>query len=688
MKWKGYVIGRGYDSSTQRSDATEFGGQRITKDVDDNDIISTIANRFQTYLDNTAQMRKQWLINSAFARGQQYCVYSATEDRLLYLQEPTSRPLFQVDMISPWKEHMIASITRAMPKPEAMPSTTDPSDVSAARLADSLLNHYWHAWRFIELYIQTVNGVLDFGNYFHYLNYREDGSRYVARPVYNEKGSPATDGNGEPIQEKSPIGDIIIEGVPPQNLIAPLEGLSLDDKPWVILVFSRPMDYFSETYGEKGKDVTPENRDTRNPYNLKKISNTEGYDSNADNVEYANEIIYLQRPSDKNPDGMIAVVANKVLLAREPWPYQKLVDRYPIEHFHMKQEADEFWARSWVERQVPLQRLYNIMWSILAENADDMAHQKMLIPRQAGITDTYNIPENIDYNYPFKPEFMQLGEMPAYFMNMLQLLEQKIRDVQNYHGASLGTSVSGVRSDVHAQNLQDQDLLPLSVVDELFRSSFERLYEKVLLIAAEKLTEERIIHFTGKNKQMMYRNFKGSMLGETRRVHVRMSNLWMRSRGITRQTILQMYQMGGILDQFQQPDSAKLMRMLEFDMPESVFEDVQQHTEIAYMEIDKMLTGTPVKAFPWQDHRMHLDVKNEFMNSSDFMDLIDAVQQGDKQAEQIVNLFIQNTQEHQQMYIQSLMALAPPPSAQGNAKPGQAGAGTRKPQQTSTPAKE
>jgi len=662
----------------------QYQGQRFTDDMADADVLAAIDNRLKMFYDETSAVRRQWLVNSAFCRGQQFCVLHRSEDRLIYPQAPPGRKQVTIDMIGPWKEHMIASLTQAMPKPDAMPATTDADDVSASRLANGLLDHYWHDWRFIERFIEIAVNLMDFGNVFGYLNYVEDGSRFVARPVYTPTGEEATDKDGNVFQEKSPIGDISIEIVSPQNVVLPLDGLYLDDKPWIILVFRRPMDYFKEMYSDSGGgDVVPETEEnSRNYYTLDRISNSRGDNSGNIRVDYANEVVYFQKPSETNPKGMVVVKAGNVLLSRSKWPYEKLVDRYPIEHFHEKQEPGEFWARSRVERQIPLQRLYNLLWSILAENADDMAHQKMLIPNQAGVDDIYDMPEKIQYNYPFKPEFMELGEMPAYFQNMFGLLESKMRDVQSFHGASAGSSVSGVRSDVHAQNLQDQDLLPLSVADELLKSSFERLYEKVLLIAAEKLTEERVIQFTGKNKQIMYRNFKGSMLGNTRKVRVRMDNLWMRSRGITRQTILQAYQMGGITDSFGQPNSAKLMRLLEFDLPESAFDDVQRQTEIAYLEIDKMLSGKPTTAYQWQDHKMHLDVHQDFMNSTDFMDLIDKAEQGDQQALKIVQLFQQHVGQHTQMYMQALMGLAPAPQQnQQQQSKSQAGKETR-PKQT------
>jgi len=647
-------------------------GQAFSGKEDDDYIAEEIESRRTTFLTETVTMRRQWLLEGAFARGQQFNILHSTEDRLIHLQEPPGRKQIQVDVIGPWIEHMVAKLTQAMPKFEAMPEDMDASSVSAARMGNALLGYYWDNWRFSEDYINLATLVINFGNAFIYLNYIEDGSRYKSRNVVDSTtGNPAVDENGELITEKTSIGDIEATVLPPQNLICPLDTNKLDDKPWVIIYQRQPMDYFEIQYGDKGKEVGPETH-ARDYYGLWRIAQNSSGGSQSQGVEYANEIIYFQKPSDINTDGMVVVVANGKILSRNPWPYTKLVSGYPIEHFHLRKEAEEFFARSWIERQIPLQKLYNLLWSILAENADDQAHQKLLVHNTSGINenDIVDMNQMLEWGGNIPPSYMQLGDMPSYFQNAFPLIEKKIQDVQNYHGASLGSSVSGVRSDVHAQNLQDQDLLPLTVLDELMRISFERMGEKILTIAAEKLTEERVIAFTGEGKRMMYENFKGEMLGDSRTVKVRMTNLWMRNKGMTRQTIMQRFQMGGITDQFGRPDAAKLDRLLEWDMPDTAREDLQIHTERAYLENDRIMRGgtEPTPVTMWQDQKVHISVHQDFMNSNEYMEVYEAGLSGDEQAAKTAAGLEQHTEEHLQIYQQQLMAAMPAPEQ----KPGQA----------------
>ena len=655
-----------------------FSGQSMTGKESETEIVAAIENRYNWFMTETQSIRRQWLVNAAMARGQQFSILHPNRDTLITLQEPPGRKQVMVDVIGPWKDHMTANLTRALPAFEAIPETMDGKDVSAARTGTALLDYYWENWRFIEDYITISSYIMDFGNAFVYLNYEEDGTHFRATPVYDaDTGEPATDEDGSPITEKTAIGDITETVLLPHNIVCPLDDSPLEKKPWIIIVQKQQMDYFTAQYGDEGKKVSPNKALDMDNYNINRIGQTSTWkDQSGGNVDYANEFIYMQPPNDRNPDGMIVVVANGVLLANEKWPYEHLMT-FPLEHFHTPKQSGEFFGRSWIERQIPLQRLLNLLASIFAENADDMAHLKLLIPNQSGIEATYDIPETLFYNFPYAPTHLQPGEMPSYIMNMLQWLEGKIRDVQNYHGASAGSSVSGVRSDVHAQNLQDQDLLPLTVLDEMMRLGFERMGEKILLIAAEKLSEERIISFTGEDNRIMMKSFKGQMLGNTRKVKVRTTQAFMRNKGATINNLLQMFQIGGIKDSFGQPDSTKLMRLLEFALPDSAFDDLKKQTDLQYQEVDKILAGEQTFVLPWQDSKAHLSVLDDYMNSTEFMDMMDEASQEDQQALQKVQSLIQHREQHVQQYMQAVSGLAPAQGTQTGGEPSQ-GAGQQK----------
>jgi len=658
-------------SSTKKDKEDNYlkGGQ-FTGNEDDDELIAEINNRRDNYLRETRSTRRQWLVNAAFARGHQWSRLHRTDDRLVDLKEPGQKRMITVDLIGPWKEHMTANMVTAQPMYEVIPSNTEPEAVSAARLGKDLLIYYWESWQFVLQYIDICNYILDFGNAFLYVNYKEDFSRFVARELQDpETGEIILSDEGVPAIQKSPIGDVYITVLPPHNIFCPINTTPIKDKQWMGMHQRQSLDYFRQTY-KNGDEVTEEIIEHKMDYHLDTIQDG---GENIKKPAAANEIIYFQKPSNINSDGIIIVIAGNVMLSREKWPYNKMLD-YPFEHFKCKEQSGEFFARSWIERQIPIQKLYNVLWSILTDNADDMGHQKLAIPNTAGVNTLSDIPEVIRYNPPYKPEFLQVPSMPEYIVNMIDRLEMKMHDVQNYHGASMGTSVSGVRSDIHAQNLQDQDMLPLTTLDNMMRSSFESLGEKILLIASEKLEEERMIQFVGENKRMTIRNFKGAMLGNTRKVKVRMTNTFMRSKNATTRNILQMYQIGGITDQFGRPDTNKLLKLLEFALPDSIFDEMKQKTETAYQEIENVLTGKKPLILPWQDQKMFVEVLTEYMNSSEFIKIIEASREGDVEAKRIFSTFYQEITQRSQILSNQMSGIAP----RTNKPEGRAGAETQK----------
>lgn len=661
----------------------------LPADASEGDIVANVERKRAWFLDATRIMRRQWLINAAFARGQQFSVLHRTEDRLIDLQEPGRRKQITDDLIGPWVEHQIANMVTAMPTFEVIPSSLGSDSVQAARAGSALLAHYWDDWRFAVHYINHSSNLLNFGNSLVYLNYLEDGSRMVAeQAIDSETGLPAMDMNGSPLMSTRVIGNVTADLLVPQALICPLDPGDLDSKPWVAVQVRRELDYFRRQYAN-GDEVRPEEVDYRHEYDLSYINGEQVNRANrSGEVQYANEIIYFQKPQEGNPDGMVVAVAGGVLLkpaeagrsAVSTWPYRKLTT-YPIIHLHWRKEPGEFFARSPIERQIPIQKAINLVQSIIAENADEMAHLKWMVPNQAGVSSISDANDVLRYTYPFKPEQSPIQPMPTYVAEYIQSLKSAMRDVQSYHGASMGGAVSGVRSDLHAQNLQDQDLLPLTVVDELMQAAFEGLGEKVLLIAAEKLDTERLITYIGPNRRLATMKFKGAMLRDVSTVKVRLANKFMRSRVAAQNNIMQMFQMGMITDQYSRPDPIKATRLLEFALPDSAFADLQVHTDRAYNENDRLLQGEMPAVTAWQNHKIHLDVHQEEMNSPEFMALYErgmgdpvTGQPADPQAMQIAQAFQQHMDLHGQFLMQAMGMLQPAPEqSQGGQASGESG---------------
>jgi hypothetical protein len=117
------------------------------------------------------------------------------------------------------------------------------------------------------------------------------------------------------------------------------------------------------------------------------------------------------------------------------------------------------------------------------------------------------------------------------------------------------------------------------------------------------------------------------------------------------------------------------MRLLEHAIPNSEYDNLRVHTDMAYNHIDRIMGGTDTPAFvaPWMNHKVHLQVEQDFMNTSDFMRLYDMAAAGDQSADGIIQAMIQHTQQHAQLLAQSIMALQPQTASKPNEEPAPTG---------------
>ncbi len=624
------------------------------------EVVENIRGKIARWENDSRESRRQWLLNAAFARGQHFNVFARTQDRLVRTPTPPGRKQITDDMVGEWKLRQVANMTTAMPRPSVIPNPKrDRKSVTAARYGEALLDYYRDEWRFIERYIALCGGLIDFGNMFGFYNYIEDIKRETAVAT-GEDNEPIYDGT-EPIIEQWMVGDIVEQFIYPHQLAVSLDSSPLHEKMWAVLLFDRSLDYMIGRYGDAAKEIQAVRGRPDDTYDLYNIASSKP-EQTYGTIPTVREEIYLQPPSETE-DGLYAVVSGNTFLKVEKWPHQKLT-HLPIVHYHLLRESDEFYARSPIEQQIPLQRLVNLLWCVLAENAEDMAHQKTLLPDQGYIDTPSNLPEVIRYTYPFVPSILAPAPMPDYVAATLDRAKAALRDRQFSHGASIGTAVSGVRSDAHAQNLQDQDLLPLSVADSLLSSAFARAYEIILVLAAEKLTDDRTLNSADKNgRQVSMANFKGAMLGDVQRVKVRMMNANLRSPNAVKQDIFNWFNAGMITDNMGiRRDPMKAMRQLEFALPESIFEDYKIHSNRAYQENDRLMRGEPVMPYDFQHHPIHLTCHDELRNSDEYMAKKESKEPEDQQIVVIVDEHINATM---MMYQTALQAMMPPQPEEG-----------------------
>ncbi|KKL52487.1 hypothetical protein LCGC14_2284970, partial [marine sediment metagenome] len=554
------------------------------------EIIDHIKTKIVRYNEQNRTTYRQWVLNTAFACGQQWGVVGKSSNVFESLIPPSGLSYIIDDMIGPWKRAMVANLSIGKPLWEAVPKSLAPDAIMAARTAQDILDGYWDEWRFVEKEIDGNGFLIDFANFLIFIRYNEDE---IAGEIIldSDTGDPIFDDDGNPVRSMVKIGKISADIRPPHHLGCPLDPRDLDEKEWIFWRQSRPLGYFPIKYGKLGENVVSDNQQDTHEGVLDFISR-----GRKDNLreETANEVLFMQKPNDIAPNGLVIPYATGQLLEknRDKWRWQfDDMAGYPVIHVHGAKTAGEFWARSSLEVQVPLQKALNTVVSSMVDNVDDMAHMKWGIPTESGVADMWSTSEVLMIENGAFPQMLKVESLPTWISEERASLKASIRDIQSWHGASQGGAVEGVRSDLHAQNLQDQDLLPYTTLDNLKAAGYARMGDKILRIRAEKMPDQSM-SFVKDGRPIVINNFRTVMMDGIARLNVKMVSTNMRSKGMVKQEIAQWHATGLLVDPITgQPDARKAMELLEFALPQSMFEQLRVHSNQAYIENFNMYNG-------------------------------------------------------------------------------------------------
>jgi len=612
-------------------------------------------------LNQTKGDRLLWLTCSAYARGIHYAVVNEDNNILVSPLLPDGRKRCKYNKIGTWEKHMAARIVSAKPDFEAIPRDTTMESLNASQCGTAFLQESMDrkAWK-LKRY-KLAKYCLEFGNAIAYTRDIEDRTREIAIPLLDDDGAPVLQDDGQPQVVLTFPEELDTEVLPPHNVLCDRGGQELQDKFEVILAFKRSLNYYEMQYGEEGKKVKADKfGQTSDLFNMDMLSHNK-----TDRHEYegAIEVIYMQKPNRLSPEGLFCVYAGGELLVRESWPYEKMTE-YPLTHFRYgPAEEGEFWTTSPIKDQIPPQKDLNEVISIVMENISNMGHGKFLVPTGSGFDSISDLSgEILPYTPGLKPEQMTLAPLPHYEVNQISVIDKMLEDIQMFHSVSKGAGTPNVRSAVGLDRLSDEDTTPLSIVDDYFSEGYQQVGSIMLKIAAEKFEVPRMIRFVGEGRRRTISDFNKQMLEGAGEVKVRMVDSYLRNKGATQQLILTLAQAGMFVDKQGRPDTMRIQKMLQFALPEMLFDKEDTQRQIQYEENGLLIAGTKVPAAPWENHWLHLEVLEEMMNGAEWKTLV-------KTNQEVYNV----TEDHRQQHIGAIKQTLAPPQGGGQST-GQAGA--------------
>jgi hypothetical protein len=385
---------------------------------------------------------------------------------------------------------------------------------------------------------------------------------------------------------------------------------------------------------------------------------------------------YYEKQCPKYPDGRYWTCAGDVLLD-DPQPLPDGL--FKLIHMQDVLIPGRYHGMSRLEAVVSINREYNELSARIAEHHELHSNPKIGAPRQAGIkkgTWTRKPGEFVEYTYPYKPEPIQVPQLPASVFQERERLLADFERISGMRAVSQGGTTGGVTAGIAIMQLQeadDADMGPLLASGE---ECVAELSGALLVLIKGNYTDERLYYAAGPNRRYMVKSFQASDLegavdvvpsaGGTRTGSEVARQAVMMEIANTRPEVFNDPE----TDQF---DVASFARALQLGGLEPFYESQDVHRSEAMREEEafSLMGGVEEmeipKPEPWQDHRIHFNQHRRVLASAEW-------KQWPKEAQDAFLAHFMATRDAMEgEMVRRQMLMAPPAAPGEGGAPGEAG---------------
>lgn len=627
--------------------------------------------------DNTRwALERQMFETISFFCGIQWIEYSESQRRFARWNAPSWFPTPVTNLISPRIGIMQAGLARSQPQGRVRPNTNEPPDYVAAKVAEKLVGRFYDVTDEDELrdlasLIAAMTGTVIAEDTF---NPRAGRVNVVPRmqvqstPVMEDtascpncgfSGPPAPPGTpcpqcgnpelqtqqtprtwpdgspiemsglvpetdeltGEPIVDYIPEGEIESRVRLLMNFYWDPKATKLKDARWCGEACYGDLDWIDENFPDLGQFVgAEEGIDQLNFYEASllalvgpSIQGTAHYGATQFFTHGAVIRKYQEKPSQKYPKGLYAIVANGVLLHSGPLPIVDENDQptgdFNYTEFRYDIVPGRFAGRTPAEDMVPLQKRVNGIDAQVILNRKTMLSPWILAPKGSGLDPSRQHMRpgaTVLYNFVgvgAAPQVVPGTPLPAQIMEERQQAIQSMDQLaQDAAGLAQQQAPAGTRSGIamnFAKEAREEVTIPRLKRWGRWVADRDR---KRLLLAQRYYREPRIVKVLGVGNEYQAQQFQGSDLRGNTDVTVDPGSLIWRSQSARQQAIMDAMEAGLI----KPDDPIKQQKLIEQLGIEAFDTDIGPDQRRAKKENAAMDDGTPVEITPVDNHDVHV----------------------------------------------------------------------------------
>jgi len=580
---------------------------------------------FQAAIEDQKQYHARWYRNIAFLMGYHWLSWNEGSGTWTDPPKPSWRVRLTFNLIKPKVRTQVGNILRAEPQFAALPANDSEEARDGARVGNRFLEGIYFTDDMQRKLYRLTTWFVSVTSSFMWALYDPTAGRSWEDKEIGPDGNPVLDENGQPKTKRYYEGAVIHDTSSPfETLLEPGAPEDFNEHRRVMRIKVREVDYIRDKYGV---EVPPEELTGETMFHLR-VSGllAAGKDKNASLKDRKVALVkeFFELPTTKYPNGRHFIYANGVVLvATEDLDYfyngERAIPAAKFEEFPYPGCA---WGGALPDDLIPLNECFNGMSSKVVENGNMHGRPKVLAPKGSLDEEVWTDEpgEVVEYTPigSHKPEGFKPPEMPQYFFAMkdsIPPLIDRISMVPDYAEGRLPRRATSGRAIDALQEANDAALAPGI---KNFASGLSRLFSITLNTVGRKYTEERLLQFVGRGHKAEVMRFKGAMLAGTQLVHVEMKPALSRAA----RTSLAME-----LAEKELIPGDMALKIMELGDLNALFDANSDHIQYAKVENMQMAKGIMVQPAPFERHKAHNEVHDQFLNSPEGRALPPEIQQ-------------------------------------------------------------
>lgn len=461
----------------------------------DGELLDLVNKRYRHSQSHKLPMLKVWSTCLAFYVGDQWRRWDQRAKRLVVRTRiPEWRVLPVYNQIPGIIDTAASSLGGTQQLPQARPDNEgDDRSKEEARQSTHALQGWAYRLDFdLARHETDVNRIL-FGQGFIHLYW--DPSQLAKVPVPDQYG-------GGIRAQHAPVGELCPEILTVFDVFPdPQEKWS--DCQYVIIARRKPMQWYKETFPDKGSQVQPDKGEADSAYTslLPGADGAFGMGETTGGPEQdqlATLKIYYEKPSRTYPKGRTVYVAGQTVLFRLdrlPLPFDGCKDPFPVHKIGYRYVPKRLWDKGLIEECLSPQEELNRGLGNLAELFRLYRGPKWFAPKGSIKNDaiTGAPDEVVVYTGDKRPEAVPPPPLPAWVSEYPQQQIEQMRGVAGQHEVSEGMVPPGVQAASAIALLQQAESKRTDTPARLGKYGYQNLLKHVLVVLAQYYREPRML---------------------------------------------------------------------------------------------------------------------------------------------------------------------------------------------------